>query len=336
MENVLIMHTGGWIGDMILLTPALRNLKNKFPNSKMTMLLLPLVSELMSRNPYLDEIITYDKNRTQKGFLQMCKMADKLKKRHFDTAIILHPNSVKSAVLAYMAKIPDRIGTQLLGNRFFLTTRIKPRRKIHEVERYLDIVSSITGTASDKKLEFWGIEQIDENFADEVLKNKCKSDLIIGVNVSTTWQTKMWKPERFAELAEQLNNQYGANVILTGGYSDVQLGEKITKFLSKKYIINLIGKTTLWQLGAIIKRCAIYITCDSGPMHISAGLGTRTVALFGPTDPVRHRPYGDGHIVIKKDIKCSPCYKRECKYKSYACMEAIQIDDVIEAIKSIL
>lgn len=338
MENILIMHTGGWIGDMILLTPALRNLRNKFKNCKMTMLLLPLVSELMSRNPYLDEIIAYDKNKSQKGFLQMYKMASQLKKKHFDTAIILHPNSVKSAILAYIAGIPNRIGTQLIGNQFFLTKRIKPRPNIHEVERYLDIISPITGSTSDDKLEFWGIEQNDEGFADEVLKNKCKSDLIIGVNVSTTWQTKMWKAERFVKLAEMLNRQYNANVVFTGSYSDVQLGEKIMGFSlnSNEYLINLIGKTTLWQLGAIIERCAIYITCDSGPMHISAGLGTRTIALFGPTDPIRHRPYGYGHIVIKKDIKCSPCYKRECKYKNFACMEAIQVDDVLESVKSII
>lgn len=334
MENILIMHTGGWIGDMVLLTPALRSLKNKFPNCKMTMLVLPLVSELMSRNPYLDEIITYDKNKTQKGFQEMRKMANELKSRHFDTAIILHPNSVKSAILAYMSGIPNRIGTKLIGNQFFLTTKIKRRRNIHEIERYLDIISPIVGTGLDDKLEFWGIEQTDENFADEVLKDKEESDLIIGLNVSTTWQTKMWRIDRFAKLAETLNNQYGATIILTGSKSDIQLGEKITEFLSgsSEYIINLIGKTTLWQLGAIIKRCDIYVTCDSGPMHISAGLGTRTVALFGPTDPVRHRPYGYGHVIVKKDIKCSPCYKRECKYKNSVCMEAIYVNDVMESI----
>ncbi len=323
---------------MILLTPALRNIKSKFPDSRITMLILPLVSELMSRNPYLDDLITYDKNKSQKGFMQMCKMSGELKKRHFDTAIIFHPNSVRSAILAYMAGIPNRIGTELVINHFFLTTKIKPRRNIHEVERYFDIILPIIGKISDDKLEFWGIGQDDENFADEVLKNKAKSDLILGMNISTTWQTKMWKAERFSKLAESLNRQYGANIILTGGYSDIDLGKKITGLLpnSDEYIINLIGKTTLWQLGAIIKRCSIYITCDSGPMHISSGLGTRTVALFGPTDPIRHRPYGDGNIVIKKDIKCSPCYKRECRYKNFACMDAIQVDDVMESIKSII
>ena len=386
MENVLIMHTGGWIGDMVLLTPALRILKEKFPDCRMTMLVLPLVSELMSRNPYIDQVIVYDKNKSQKGFQQMRRMADELRSKDFDTAIILHPNSVKSAILAYMAGIPERIGTKLIGNSLFLTTKVKQRRNIHEVERYLDIISVVAGTGFDDKLEFWGIEQNDEDFTDEVFKSPLppfskggieagdfskegvetddfsknsnfplyqrgiKGDLkannsplthlklknhqfVVGFNVSTTWQTKMWRVERFARLAEMLNNQFAAMIILTGGKSDAQLGEKIMELASDsdKYIIDLTGKTTLWQLGNLIKHCDIYITCDSGPMHISAALNTPTIALFGTTDPIRHRPYGDGHIVIKKDMKCSPCYKRECKYKSFACMEAIEVDDVVEA-----
>jgi heptosyltransferase-2 len=360
MNNVLIMHTGGWIGDMILLTPALRCLKEKFPDCRMTMLILPLVSELMSRNPYIDEVMVYDKNKSQKGFQQMRRMADELRSKDFDTAIILHPNSVKSAILAYMAGIPERIGTKLIGNNLFLTTKVKQRRNIHEVERYLDIISVVAGTGFDDKLEFWGIEQNNEDFADEVFKSPLpprgiKGDLkagnsslthiklkshqfIVGFNVSTTWQTKMWRVERFARLAEMLNNQYGAIIILTGGKPDSQLSKKIMELASgsDKYIIDLTGKTTLWQLGAIIKRCNLYITCDSGPMHISAALNTPTIALFGPTDPVRHRPYGDGHIVIKKDMKCSPCYKRECKYKSFACMEAIKVEDVVKSVRSMI
>jgi heptosyltransferase II len=342
MKNILIMHTGGWIGDMVLLTPALRSLKEKFPDCGMTMLVLPLVSELMSRNPYIDEVIVYDKSKSQKGLGQMRKMADKLRSKDFDAAIILHPNSVKSAILAYMAGIPERIGLKLIGNGFFLTTKVRRRRNIHEVGRYLDIISSVAGTGFDDKLEFWGIEQSDEDFADGIFKSllppfsKGGIKAIIGINVSTTWQTKMWRVERFARLAEMLNNQYGAIIILTGGKSDIQLGEKIMEIAtdSNKYIIDLTGKTTLWQLGSIIKHCSIYITCDSGPMHISAALNTTTIALFGPTDPVRHRPYGDGHIVIKKDMKCSPCYERKCKYKSFACMEAIQVEDVVESVRS--
>jgi heptosyltransferase-2 len=258
----------------------------------------------------------------------MREMASHLRSKGFDTAIILHPNSVKSAILAYMAGIPERIGTKLTGNGFFLTMKVKQRKNIHEVERYLDIIAPITSTNLDDKLEFWGIEQSDEESVNDILKS---SNFVVGLNVSTTWKTKQWRMEKFAYLTELLYNEMGAMSVLTG---DIDLGEKIMKLAqdSDKYIINLTGCTTLWQLGAIIKRCHLYITCDSGPMHISSALGIPTIALFGPTDPVRHRPYGEGHKVIKKDMKCSPCYERECKNRDFACMEAIQVEDVMESV----
>jgi heptosyltransferase-2 len=321
------MHTGGWIGDMVLLTPALRALKNKFSDCRMTMLLRPLVYELMDRHPYLDEIITYDKHASQ----SMNTIIKQLKSKAFDMAIILHPNSVSSSIIAYFAHIPERIGLKLTGNSFFLTTKVNRKQNIHEVQRYLNIISSVAGTNLSDKLEFWGIRQEDEDFAKSKISRL--NGKIAGINISTTWQTKRWKIEKFAYLTEILYNQLGIKSILTGGKSDVSIGQKIMEIASNsgEYIINQTGRTTLWELGAIIKHCDYYITCDSGPMHISSALETPTIALFGPTDPIHHRPYGERNIVIKKDIECSPCYKRECK-KGILCMESINVDDVIDAL----
>ena len=336
MKNLLIMHTGGWIGDMVLLTPALRALKSEFPDCRMTMLVLPLVRELMERNPYLDEIVVYDKRNEQKGFHSLMAIAKQLRSMAFDTTIILHPNSVNSAIIAYMAHIPKRIGLKLTGNGFFLTTKINRRPNIHEVQRYLDIILPIAGTGFFDRLEFWGIEQDDEDFAKRIIADDL-GEKVAGINISTTWQTKQWKIERFAHLAELLYDQLGIKSILTGGKSDAQSGQKIIEIASNsdEYILDFTGKTTLWQLGAIIKHCNFYITCDSGPMHISSALGTPTITLFGPTDPIRHRPYGEGNIVIKKDMKCSPCYKRECKNRDFACMDAIQVEDVYKITKAL-
>ncbi len=319
-ERILVMQTGGWIGDMILLTPALRALRGKFPGAYIAMLVNPLVQSLMERNPYLSEVIVYDKRGTHKGVRQMWRMADRLKAKQFDTAVILHPNSIRSAFLAYTAAIPERV-----GRGFLLTTKVKHRADVHEIQRYLDIVSPIVGTDHDKKLEFWGIDEDDEDFADRVLAHHTSP--IIGINPCTTWLSKQWPAERFARLADLLSERFGTRVLLTGGQGDVDLGNKITRQVSSKPL-NLIGNTSLWQLGALIKRCQLYITCDSGPMHISAAVGTPTVALFGPTDPVRHGPYGEGHIVIRKYTRCSPCYERECK--SRECMLAIQVEDVMK------
>jgi heptosyltransferase-2 len=329
--KILVMQTGGWIGDMILLTPALRALREGFPDARMEMLVNPLVSDLMERNPYLDEVIVYDKRGEQRGIRQMRDMANRLKAKGFDVAVILHPNSVRSAVLSSMAGIPERIGMKLTGRGFFLTKKIRRRTDIHEVQRYMDVVSAMVGTDRDPELEFWGVDADHEDFAERALEGH--SSPIVGMNPCTTWPSKRWPAERFAELADLLSHRLGARVPLTGGPGDVGLGDEIMRRASSKPL-NFIGRTTLWQLGALIRRCHVYITCDSGPMHISAAVGTPTVALFGPTDPIRHSPYGQGHAVVRKDTRCSPCYERECK--SYDCMQAIQVEDVMEAVERLI
>jgi heptosyltransferase-2 len=355
-SKILIMHTGGWIGDMILLTPALRALRKEFPEAHISMLVNPLVRDLMERNPYLDEVIVYDKRGAQRGIRQMREMADRFREKRFDTAIILHPNSVRSGFLAYMAGIPERIGAKLKVGQtkmsvapFFLTTKVKRRTNIHEVQRYLDVVSSIVGANQDGKLEFWGIDRDDEHFAEHALAVWLSSlpafppsgfpafsphsGPVIGMNPCTTWPSKQWSAERFARLADLLSHRFGARVLLTGGPGDVHLGSEITRRASSQPI-NFIGSTTLWQLGALIKRCDLYITCDSGPMHISAAVGIPTIALFGPTDPIRHGPWGKGHIVVRKKTRCSPCYERECKSRD--CMQAIQVEDVMAVVDGLL
>jgi len=327
-KNILVMQTGGWIGDMILLTPALRALRSAFPEARLEILVNPLVRELMERNPYLDEVVVYDKRGAQKGIRQMRRMADRLRAKQFDTGVILHPNSVRSAILSFMAGIPERIGANQRGRGLFLTTGVKRRKNIHEVQRYLDIVSPIAGTDHDAKLEFWGVDSDDELFAERILAG-CATP-VIGMNPCTTWPSKQWSVERFARLADLVSEQLGAQVVLTGTKKDVHIGNEIMRLVSSKPL-NLIGRTTLWQLGALISRCRLYVTNDSGPMHISAAVGTPTIALFGPTDPVRHAPFGAGHTVVRKDTRCSPCYERKCK--SQDCMRAIQVEDVMEVMK---
>jgi heptosyltransferase-2 len=328
-SKILVMHTGGWIGDMILLTPALRALRKELPEAHISMLVRPLVRDLMERNPYLHEVIVYDKRGEHKGIRQIWKMADRLDAKQFDTAIILHPNSIRSALLSYMAGIPERVGANVRGREFLLTAKVKRRANIHEVQRYLDVVSPVVGADHDGKLEFWGIGRNDDAFADRIRADR--SGPVIGINPCTTWPSKQWPAERFARLADLLSRRFSARVLITGGPDDFHPGGKIMRLASSKPV-NLIGRTTIWQLGALIKRCRLYITCDSGPMHISAAVDTPTLALFGPTDPVRHGPYGAGHTVVRKEMRCSPCYQRECRSRD--CMNAIQVEDIMKAVES--
>lgn len=324
------MQTGGWIGDMVLLTPVLRSLKRRLVGSCITLMVRPLVSELMSMNPYIDKLIVYDKRQAQRGVRKFWEIAQNLKKQNFDLAVVLHPTSIRSALLAWLARIPERIGTNVGGRKIFLTDSMRDCKEIHEVERYLRVLELIGIHEPNCQLEFWHTDE-HRDFAHRFLERNgiCHSKPLVGINIGTTWQSKQWSVEKFAEVIENLD----ANILITGSSSERALARKLRK-ITETNLIDSTGKTDIFQLAALIECCDCYITCDSGPMHISAAVDTRTIALFGPTDPIRHRPYGGGHTVVEKSVECRPCYNRKCKLKSNRkrCMKEIMPDDVLAAV----
>lgn len=321
---------------MVLLTPALRALRKTYPEAHIAVFVRPLVEALMAKHPYVDELIIYDKRRQNKGLPGIWRMAQRLRKAKFDLAVVLHPNSVRSALIPYLARIPERIGTRISGRGIFLTKTVDDRTEIHEVERYLRVLKLIGIDKPDKGLEFWHTPR-DSRIAYQLLEDGARalrptlsalrSSLLVGINPGTTWPSKRWQLRRFADLITVLVEEFKVRVVLTGASSEKTLGDELRRLTSSDFI-NLIGKTTLLQLGALIERLNLYITGDSGPMHIAAAVGTPTIALFGPTSPIRHRPYGDGHVVIQKDVGCPPCYERICD-RHHECMEAIGVDDIV-------
>ena len=332
IRKILVMHTGGWIGDMVLLTPALRAIRNAYPEAQISILVNPLVEGLMIRNPYINRVIVYDKRGGQKGLRNLLSMASALREEGFDMAVLFHPNSVRSAFLAFMARIPIRIGTSVAGRGIFLTDSIPDEDEIHEVQRYLRIARIAGVKEADDRLEFWH-SPAERSYAQYKLMQFGirPRDFLIGINPSTTWPSKAWAPENFAALADMLAREAGARIVITGSSEDVSLGEKI-RGMSRCKTINLAGKTDIFQLGAVIELCDLFISCDSGPMHIAAAVGTPTVALFGPTSPTRHRPYGQNHIVIRHPFPCSPCYKAHCP--NNICLSSITPSEVAGIILS--
>ena len=184
------------------------------------------------------------------------------------------------------------------------------------------------------KLEFWHTDA-DRHAARQILAAHGISpkECLIGVNLGTTWRTKRWSLENFAAVITQVQKRFEARILLTGSTTEIPLGEALAQ-TTQVETINLIGKTTLLQLGALIESCDLYLTCDSGPMHIGAAVGTPTIALFGPTSPIRHGPYGENHEVIEKTVECRPCYKRSCMRKDqpHLCMTEINPNEVVAQV----
>lgn len=333
-NRILVEQTGGWIGDMILLTPALRAIKTAFPSTHISMLVRPLVAELMRRNPYVNEVIVYDKRGKQSGILQFWRLAQNLKRLNFDLAVILHPNSTRSAFLAYLARIPERIGGSKEGG-LFLTRKTEFKPDIHEVERYLNVIRLIGIEPSDTSLEFWMGER-DRTYASSLLEELGVSDKtsLVGINPFTTWRSKSWDLEKFANLINHISDELQLQAIVTGPKDGVEAGMKLEK-LTKVPFFNAIGKTDIFQLGALIEKCSLYISPDSAPMHLAAAVKTHTIALFGSTSPIRHAPYGKNHISLEKELNCRPCYKPTCNI-GYLCMKRIEVIEVIKAIQELL
>ncbi|MDE0683066.1 MAG: glycosyltransferase family 9 protein, partial [Candidatus Poribacteria bacterium] len=309
MQNILVCQTGGWIGDMVLLTPALRALKHAYPESNLALLLRPRVADLMETHPYVGTCIIDTKSRGR--YRSLTRLVRQLRGAVFDVAIVLHPTSFRNALLPFLARVPIRVGTNVSGRGMLLTASCKDTTNVHEVHRYLRVLRLLDINTDTDVLEFWHTDADREMIQDLLhAEGVSETDRLVALNVGTTWRTKRWDMANFAEVIHQIEHLIpDARIILTGSFAERTLADDLPASLPA---IDLIGKTSILQLGALLERCEVCLTCDSGPMHIAAAVGTPTVALFGPTDPLRHKPYGAGHTIIEKPVECRPCYKRTC------------------------
>ncbi len=319
---------------MVLLTPALRALRIAYPQSHLALLVRPLVADLMATHPYIDEVIIDNKGSGFSSLPSFWKSMSEIRRSGFDVAVVLHPTSFRNALIPFLAGIPERIGSNVSGRGILLTRTCSDRTDLHEVHRYLRVLELIDIHESNAKLEFWHTDA-DRQAARQILATHGipPKEHLIGVNLGTTWDTKRWSLENFAEVITRVQKRFEARILLTGSTAEIPLGEALAQ-TTQLDTINLIGKTTLMQLGALIESCDLYLTCDSGPMHIAAAVETPTIALFGPTSPIRHGPYGESHEIIEKPVECRPCYKRKCmrKDRPHLCMTEIDPDAVVTQI----
>lgn len=317
---------------MVLLTPALRALKCAYPESNVTLLLRPLVADLMETHPYVDTCIVDTKNRGR--YWSLRELTHQIRRTAFDVAVVLHPTSFRNALLPFLARVPMRVGTNINGRGMLLTASCKDDTSVHEVHRYLRVLQLLDIDTSLDSLEFWHTDTERRIIQDLLnVEDVSSTDRLIALNLGTTWRTKRWDIANFAAVIEQIAHLTpDVRIVLTGSSNELALVEALPTSLP---IINLIGKTSILQLGALLERCEVCLTCDSGPMHIAAAVGTPTVSLFGPTDPVRHRPYSNGHEVVEKSVSCRPCYKRTCQRQDtpHLCMKEISIGEVVNALE---
>jgi heptosyltransferase-2 len=329
VQRILVRGTN-WIGDAVLTTPALMALRAGFPKAKIAVLAKPAVADLLQNHPAVDEIVVYRDPGPDAGLGGKLTLAHRLREGRYDLAVLLQ-NAFEAAAVTALAGIPNRYGYATDGRWFLLTHRVplsRSTRRKHHVEYYLELLRplGIPVTLSPP-----GLRTTPEE--DAAARERLRSlevpegRLLIGLNPGSTYGTaKRWIPERFSEVAGRLAAEYGGHVLIFGGRGEESLGTAIAGRMTSPSAV-LSGRTTVRELMALIKACGLFITNDSGPMHIAAAFGVPLVAIFGPTDPVTTSPFGDGYELIRKSVDCSPCLLRECPI-DHRCMQGIGVDAV--------
>lgn len=335
-KRILIFNVN-WLGDVLFSTAAIRNIRRNFPDSFLACAIPSRCYPVLKGNPHLDEIIIFDEKDRHKGMIEKLKFIQLLKSKKFDTVFLLH-RSFTRTLICRLADIPTRIGYHTKKRAFLMSGKIipPPRDTLHRIDYYLNIIEKAGLKVEDRYTEFFISEEAKLAVDDFLMKNAiAKDDFLAVINPGGNWLPKRWPAQYWAILADKLIAEFKAKVIITGSSNDVAPAQDIRGLMKQKPVITC-GIFNLKQLGALCSRADLFITADTGPMHIANAVGTKKIiALFGPTSPKITGPYPLTNVVIlQKDVGCSlPCYIVKCK--DNRCMKAITPEDVLGQVRKI-
>lgn len=338
MKNIMVVKLSA-IGDVIHALPVSYALKETFPEARVTWVVEPPAYELLTDNPYIDEIILFEKKKFKSlgGFLtNFGPFKRRLQQNQYDAALDLQ-GLFKSAAIAYLSKAPVRLGTCNMRECSDKVSRpvIGPHAQGHIVERYLDAAREL-GCRVDKVVFPMNVTARDEDLAARIMQ-QAGADMAnpyVVLAVGANWPNKRWPTKYFAALSDWLYSQKLIPVVIGGGVLDASLAAEI-EAAAEIPPVNLVGRTSLKQLAHIIRHARLTLGGDTGPVHLSAGIGTKTVMVMGPTDANRNGPYGQLDNAIEADWDCKYCWKRACP-KGRECLARISVDQVKEKIMRVL
>jgi heptosyltransferase-2 len=306
ISRILVIRNDRF-GEFLLIIPALRALKEKYPQAQITLAVAPNVAELADTIEFVHDVIIWE-NR-EHSFKEMFAFARQLKGREFDMAVVFNPNQ-ESHLVTFLGKIPIRVGYNRKWG-FLLTHKMKDEKELglkHEVEYNLDLVALVGATTNDKSLAL--------KIGDVDILGAVKGSFVIAIHPWTSDPLKQWPLENFKQLIKRF---VGLNIVVVGGREELTKNEDFFKGIHE-VILNFTGRTTLIELAEVLKKVNLLVTGDSGPAHLAAAVGTPVIALFrndlpGKT-PQRWGPWGEGHVVIERES-----------------LEDITVDEVVKKVK---
>lgn len=327
-SNILLIKPGA-VGDLLQLTPVIRTLALKYPGARITLLLGSSASATMFQyNQHVSETIVFDRKGAHRSPTAFLQLWNRIRTANYDLVVNFQRSNAKAWLLA-SAAFPCRV----------LVYHKARGRTVHAVVNHLETLAplGIRSEQCDLSLElFYGPEE--QNFADTLFQQKgIAGKIVIALNPGASNRIKCWSPEKFAALANLLVSRLDAGIILVGGGSERDLAEGILAGMESKPL-DLIGKTSLLQLGAVLAGCDVLVSGDTGPLHMATAVKTPVAALFGAIDPLRTGPVGEGHRVIRHDeLACVPCVAKSCVNKiDLECMLKITPDEVFETVVDML
>lgn len=338
IKNICIFQTS-FLGDSVLTTPLVKKTAHMFPKAKITVVTRPQTVDIFRHLEEVNKIIIDDKRGLNQIF-GILRTARRIRRAKVDVLLVPH-RSFRSALIAWLSGVKVRIGFTNSEGRFFYTKTVPFSWMIHDAERNLYLLQGIVQDNFKVELNLNKDDMDAEVSVAKMLKEAgAEGKMLVGVHPSSVWPTKCWPEENYAKLITRMEKELGLTAILIGGPKDLEVSEQVAR-LSDGHPINFATKTSLTELMALMKHLKLFVTNDSGPMHIATAFGVPTLAIFGPTTKeLGFFPYGEGHRVVEvKDLPCRPCALhggKKCPLGHFKCMKDITVDEVFDNVKEML
>ncbi|MFC1821287.1 lipopolysaccharide heptosyltransferase II [Thermodesulfobacteriota bacterium] len=337
IQNVLVRATN-WVGDVVMTIPALEAVKENFPDAALSVLAKPWVAPLLENLPYVNEVVLYRKgNGIPAGLIGTIKTAAGLRKSKYDLAILFQ-NAFEAAMLTYFAGIEFRVGYNTDGRSFLLShavVRDDEILKIHQVEYYLNILRAMGWKAPSRDPSL-AIAETDRVAVRRLLSSHGieSGNYLLGLSPGAIFgPAKRWPPERFALIGDRAVERWGAKVIIFGSRKEEEVCMAVSRSMQNP-ALNLCGMTSLGEAMALIKSCDLFVTNDSGLMHVAAAFNIPMIAIFGSTDSVATGPRSRNARVVQNMMDCAPCLKPECP-REYECLTSIEPEKIWKEMESL-
>ncbi|MBI1353229.1 MAG: lipopolysaccharide heptosyltransferase II [Acidobacteria bacterium] len=338
----ILLRATNWLGDAVMSLPALRAVREVYPAAEISVLARPWVADLYARESFADRILPYDRQGSHRGFGGRWRLANQLRAERFDLAILFQ-NAFDAALLAWLSRASERIGYARDGRSALLTQPIEVPASgqipAHERYYYLELLHRaglIPSLPDCPDIRLDGLEDAARAGRAGWRQRGLPEGPWIGVSPGAAYGgAKRWLPERFAAAASTLADELGASVALFGAGGEAELCETIAAGIGPRAFV-LAGKTSLREYIELASTCSLYLTNDSGPMHVACALGVPTVAIFGATNHVTTGPSASWARVVREPVECSPCLLRECPLPEHLCMLGVSAERVVAAAHELL